>query len=114
MVFRTTVALAAGAVVDNLLAGQSIEFAPDDSRLSLAATTSVAGALNASLRLTDEVVLDTSILPLENIAGSGPVLPDNFLLTKQAVARGDHLILRVQNTSAGAANVSVIVDVSAI
>lgn len=109
MVTRIPVALVANQVVANALQGQSIEFAPDDSVLSLA----VAGtaAADASLRLTDEVVLDNSAAP---IRANGPILPDDLLLTKQAVARGDHLILRVADTSGAANTVWLLVDVSPI
>lgn len=109
MILRLTNVLAAGAVVDNIFAGRSIEFAPEDSRLTLAQATTATG-VRTSGRLTDEVVLDDSDVPF--LTGGQPVLPDHVLIANQAVARGDHLIFRLNNTTAGALTVCTLVDVS--
>lgn len=108
MQIRRTVSVPIASTTQNVLAGESIEFAAEDCLLTLAATVPSAAAGDASmtLRLTDEIVMDRSIVPVENApAGTGPQLPYNILKSRQPVGRGDHLILSVQNTDAVAAAV---------
>jgi predicted ribosome-associated RNA-binding protein Tma20 len=109
MIIRIRNSLTAGQVVDNILAGRSIEFAPEDSKLTLAACTTATG-VNLGLRLTDEVVLDESTVPFTT--SGDPILPDHIVVANQAVARGDHLILRAQNTTAGTLVLIALVEVT--
>lgn len=107
MIQRIATAFAAAGTVDNIVAGRSIEFAPEDSKMSVASAISAASG-TITIRLTDEVILDESSLP---VAGApAPILPDHILVANQAVARGDHLIIRV--TSSGIATVTTLVEVS--
>jgi len=100
MQIRRSVSVPAASTVQNVLAGESIEFAAEDSLLTLAASVlAVAiGDMSLSLRLTDEVVMDRSLVGVENLAGAGPQLPYNVLKARQPVGRGDHLILSATNT----------------
>jgi len=87
MQIRRTVSVPASTTIQNVLAGESIEFAAEDSMLTLAASVPAAGAGDAamSLRLTDEIVMDRSIVGVENLAGAGPQLPYNLLKSRQPV-----------------------------
>jgi hypothetical protein len=107
MIQRIATVFAAAGTVDNVVAGRSIEFAAEDSSLTIAAATTVAGA-TMSVRLTDEVVMDDSVVPVA--AAPAPILPDHILLQRQAMARGDHLIVRVTVTAA--ATVTTLVEVA--
>ena len=102
MQIRRTVSIPISSTTQNVLAGESIEFASEDSLLTLAATvpTGSAGDASLTLRLTDEIVMDRALVPVENGAGFGPQLPYNVLKSRQAVGRGDHLILSATNTDA--------------
>lgn len=109
MVKRIASVFAAAGTIDNQVAGQSIEFASEDSLLS------IAGAISAStgtiaVRLTDEVVLDESSLPVA--AAPAPILPDHLLIRQQPMGRGDHLIVRL--TAAGAATITTLVEVTPV
>ena len=109
MILRLENVLAAGAIVDNIVSGKSIEFAPDDALLTIATATTATGVRMAA-RLTDEVILDDSAIPF--LTGGQPVIPDHVVVARQAVARGDHLILRLQNTTAGALTVTTLIEVA--
>jgi hypothetical protein len=87
-----------------VLAGESVEFAAEDSLLTLAVTCLAASApdVSVSLRLTDEVVMDRAVVPAEIAANRGPELPENIMLSRQPVGRGDHLILSATNVDAAA------------
>lgn len=111
MIVRILTNVGANATVDNIVQGRSIEFAADDSRMTLAAATPLPG-INMSARLTDEVVLDESVVP--DLAGGNPVIPDQVLVGGQPVARGDHLIIRLTNTTGLAADVITLIDIAPI
>lgn len=109
MVIRIANVFAGAGSIDNIVAGRSIEFAPEDSLLTLAsATTAATGTI--AVRLTDEVVLDESTLPVA--AAPAPILPDQMLLKQQPMARGDHLIIRV--TASAAATITTLLEVTPI
>jgi hypothetical protein len=113
MQIRRSYSIPLSSTIQNVLAGESIEFAAEDSMLTLAATVPAAASGDASLtlRLTDEVVMDRALVGVENLAGAGPQLPYNVLKARQPVGRGDHLILSAINTDAAtAAVVSIIVE----
>jgi hypothetical protein len=107
MQIRRAVSVPAASTVQNIIQGESLEFAAEDSMLTLAASciTAANGLLSLSLRLTDEVVMDRALVPVENVTGSGPQLPYNVLKSRQPVGRGDHLILSATNTDAAVARV---------
>jgi hypothetical protein len=113
---RRTISIPATSTVANVLTGLSPEFAAEDSILTLAATVpaAAAGVMRSSLRLTDEVVMDDAVIGVEAAAGRGPLLPDDVLLGRQPVARGDHLILSATNTSAGAVVLTYILSLDPV
>jgi hypothetical protein len=87
---------AAAGQIDNIVAGRSIEFASDDSVLSVAAAVS-AGIGTINVRLTDEVVVDDSTVAV----AAEPIWPDHALCVRQPMARGDHLLIRITASAAG-------------
>lgn len=112
MIRRVPIVLAAGQVVNNAVADTSMQFAPEDSLLTIAAATTAAG-VTISARLTDEVILDEgSEVPVT--ANGNPVVPDEVVVPRQPMARGDQLIVRLQNTTAGALTAILLIDRAAI
>lgn len=109
MINRIANVFAAAGTVENIVAGRSIEYAPEDSVMTLAAASTAAGA-TMTVRLTDEVVMDESLLPVA--AAPAPIMPDHVLIARQAVARGDHLIIRVVATAA--LTVTTLIEVAPI
>jgi len=107
MILRIANVFGAAGTVENVVAGRSIEFAPEDSVLTIASAVT-AGVGTMSVRLTDEVVMDESTLPLA--AAPAPIIPDHVLIARQAVARGDHLIVRV--TASVASTITTLFEVA--
>jgi hypothetical protein len=112
MQIRRVTSIPATSTVQNVLQGESIEFASEDSMLTLAATvpTTFGGQVALTLRLTDEIVMDRAAVPVENLAGAGPQLPYNILKSRQPVGRGDHLIMSATNINAAAISVTFIIE----
>lgn len=107
MIVRIANVFAGAGAIDNIVAGKSIEFASEDSMLSIAAGVSAGvGTINA--RLTDEVVIDDSTVAVV----AEPIMPDHALLLRQPMARGDHLIIRI--TASAAATFRTLVEVAPI
>jgi len=112
MIRRVPIVLAAGAVVNNAVADTSMQFAPEDSMLTLAAATTAAG-VTISARLTDEIILDEgSEVPVT--ANGNPVFPDEVIVPRQPMARGDQLIIRLTNTTGGPLTVILLIDRAAV
>jgi len=107
---RTDISIAANSTNPNVLQGLSVEYVRDDSTVTLAATGAVAG-LRATLRFSDEVVLDDANLPA---LATGPVLPDHILVGRAFAGRADRLLLSVTNTTAGAIVLTYLIDVNPV
>lgn len=90
----------ANSAIDNLLRDSQFEFLPYDADLEFGFTGSAVG-------LVVDVYSGLDILA-ENFAVPGtnrfPLYPDDFQLADSALA-GDRLKVRVRNTTAGALNV---------
>ena len=116
MQIRRTASIPANSTTQNLLQGESIEFASEDSLLTLAATVigTSAGNIQLTLRLTDEIVMDRAAVGGEGVSGAGPQLPYNVLKSRQPVGRGDHLILSATNITASAIVLTYLIEVEAI
>lgn len=109
MITKMRVTVPIGGTITNLLAGRSAEWAKADGVLSIAAAAALV-SMRMSLRLTDEIVLDDSVVSTEVAAGRGPSTVDNVLISQQAYAAGDHLILSVTNNNAAANDIDFILD----
>ncbi len=108
-----TAALAAGATSPNLLADDTLRYPGDLSSLEIAATTEAIGLQDQLLvvEVGNEIVY-SGILPVEAIAGRGPILPDDILV-RTGVAPGDQVAVRVTNEDAVATPTSVVlIDIS--
>lgn len=92
--------VAANATVDNVLAGKIFEFAPQNSVVRLYATGAAAG-IRVSLLIGSDVVVDDQEI---SAANRFPVVPDDFV-SQGGALKGDRIVLRLRNTTAGALNV---------
>lgn len=110
-IVRDRRSLAAGAVVDNVLAGSQWEFLPFDASVAFG----INGDANGHEVIAD-VYSGTDVLaeamPL-NAQARAPVVPDDFDLTDVAAA-GERLKVRLRNTGAGAHVVFTAVKIDAL
>lgn len=104
-VIQKEVSIAAGAQNDNILSGSAFEFATVDQRVSIGLTGSATG-LVATITSGSDLVLEES--PLMVLA-TMPIIPDHMYYN-DVQARGDRLVIRVRNTSAGALTVRAVVQ----
>lgn len=116
MQIRRNPQIPAASTTQNLLQGESVEFASEDSLLTLAAAVlnAASGFISLTLRLTDEIVMDRALVGVEQTANAGPQLPYNLLKSRQPVGRGDHLILSATNTDVAARNVGFLLELEPI
>lgn len=98
--------VAANTTIDNVLAGKIYEFAPANSICTLSAAASAVG-MRVSLLIGNEVQIDD-----QEISGANryPILPDDFVV-RGAALRGDRIVLRLRNSTAGALNVNTALDI---
>lgn len=89
--------VAANTTVQNVFTGQLHEFLQTRAAVRLYGTASAVG-LNMSLIIGDEVVIDDQELSAQNRM---PLVPDD-LIAESAGFKGDRLIVRLRNTTAGA------------
>jgi len=103
------VALAASAVVANIMTGSEFERLPQPARIRVAiATDAVDATADVSF---GNVIQGTAIaLPLEPGAGQGPRLPEELLIDDMADA-GDLLLVRLRNGPTAAADIRTIVRI---
>lgn len=101
--------VAANTTVDNILSGKLHEFLPQASTVRLAQAASAAG-VRTTLIVGGEVIIDSQEI---SNANRFPVLPDD-IIGEGAGFRGDRVVLRLQNTTAGAITVNSAVDVTPI
>ncbi len=92
------VALAAGAINNNVVAGSAYEFAPYHCRIDIAVVGNAAGDQRATVQVGSDVLLEES--PISRQARV-PVWPDDYSLSDVA-AKGDRLKIAIRNTGAGA------------
>ena len=97
---QSSVSVAAGAVVDNLLAGSQFEFLPYDASLSFAVNGSAAGLITDVYSGQDVLAENASVNSVNRV----PINPDDFLLQDVAAA-GERIKIRVRNSTAGALTV---------
>ena len=89
--------VAANATVDNVLTGKIFEFAPTNAVASLLASASAVG-MRISFIIGNEVQLDDQEI---SSANRFPLNPDDYMARGGAL-KGDRLVLRLRNTTAGA------------
>lgn len=103
--------IAAGATVDNILAGSQFEFLPYDAFLEFG----IVGAGVASDFLVDvysgqDVLMESGAI---SIAARTPIYPDDYSLN-DAAAGGERIKVRARNTSAGALVLNTAVKITPI
>jgi hypothetical protein len=101
--------VAANTTVDNVLAGKIFEFAQRNSIIGLYAQASAVG-LNVSFIIGNEVQVDDQEVGAQNRL---PIVPDD-LITRAGALRGDRVVLRLRNTTAGAITAFTKVDVDPV
>ena len=91
-------ALAANAVVDNVLAGSQFEFLPYDAQLEFGIVGDGAlGAILVDVYSGQDVLLEAGVI---SILGRVPVYPEDYTLTDVA-AGGERIKVRLRNTTGG-------------
>src|SRR5258707_3105374 len=104
----------AGAGVDNVIAGQSMESRPRHAYIQYGLTSDLTAVTADDFSV--DVVSGTDIIAralAPRASGAQPVYPDDFHLS-DAVAAGDRQIIGVSNKNAGAKNLfwSLIYDMA--
>jgi hypothetical protein len=98
--------VAANATISNVFAGQLHEFLQTRALLRIYGTASAVG-LNTSVIIGDEVIIDDQELSAQNRM---PIIPDDFV-AEGAGFKGDRVVVRLRNTTAGAITAFTRVDV---
>lgn len=104
---QQSVTVAAGATVDNCLAGSQFEFLPYDAALTFGTSASGAGFV-ADVYSGQDVLAEGMAIPATNRI---PIMPDDYALSDVAAA-GERIKIRVRNTggAAGTFNFAVRID----
>lgn len=102
------VPIAAGGVVDNVLAGSAFEFLPSNAIISMGVNCG-AGMLG-TLNVGATAVVEESVMATGT---DFPTIPDDMFYTF-AGAQGDRLTLRLRNPTAGALNYWVLVQIQEV
>lgn len=106
MIMTDFQSVAANATVANVLAGKSAEFVKEPSVVTFSATGSAAG-LYCTAIVGDEVVIEDQLIPVTN---RFPIVPDDTMAQGGAYP-GDRVVVKVRNSTGGALNSWVRVDV---
>jgi hypothetical protein len=101
------VAVAAGAVVPNVLAGQLEEFVRRPSAVRFMACGSAVGFTGTAIIGNSIIVQDQ----LVSFANRYPVVPDDTL-AEHGAKPGTRLIMTFRNTSVGVLTITWVVDIS--
>lgn len=106
MVMTDFQAVVANTTVPNVLAGKSAEFVKEPSVVSFSATGSAAGLFMTAI-VGEEVVIEDQLIPVTN---RFPVVPDDTMAQAGGFP-GDRIIVKIRNSTGGALNAWVRVDV---
>jgi hypothetical protein len=96
----------ANAVVQNAIAGKSMEFIREPSVVTLSATGSAIG-LFMTFIVGEEVIIEDQAIPLTN---RFPIVPDDSI-GQGGGFPGDRVIVKIRNSTGGALTSWVRVDV---
>lgn len=106
-VIQREVAVAAGAVNENILSGSAFEFARQNSLVSIGIAQSAAGGFATINSGADVIAEEFSPAILTRY----PIIPDEMYYSDVAAA-GDRLVVRYRNPTAGSLTVRVICQVT--
>ena len=98
VLMETENSVAANATNSNVLTGELYERAPFDGQLMYFSTGSAAG-LREQLFVAGQAITGRKFVNTQNRM---PVVPDDMQMQGVNVQRGDQIVLRVDNTTAGA------------
>jgi hypothetical protein len=122
-VIINTVAVAAGAVNNNLVSGSAFEFARVQSIVSIGIGASNTGAF-CTIQAGSDIVAEEFPVPAIGIAANNPggvaltttsqfpIIPDHMYFT-DVMNPGDRLVLRFRNPTAGSITAAFVVQLSA-
>ena len=104
----TTGALAISSTSPNLLADDTLRYPGQPSSLEVAAAVDSTGLGDQTLvvEVGNQTVF-TGIVPVEGVAGQGPLLPDN-IMCRTGVAGGDQISIRVVNADGVATPTTIV------
>lgn len=102
-VVKNLVAIAAGATNQNVLAGSAFEFLDTDSLVEIGLLGSATGLLAGVSSGSDILLEQDSMVDVVRVANQGPLYPDDYLLTDEAL-QGDRLKIYVRNPTGGSIN----------
>lgn len=106
-VIQRELSVAAGATVDNLIAGSAFEFLRSPSLVSIGLTTSATGAF-ATIQSGSDIVAEEFTPAVQT---RFPIVPDEFYYSDYG-APGDRLVIRLRNPTGGAIVFRTIVQVT--
>lgn len=106
-VIMREVAVAGGAVNENILAGSAFEFARQNSLVSIGVAQSATGGF-ATINSGADVVAEEFSPPIATVY---PIIPDDMYFSDVAAA-GDRLVIRYRNPTGGALTVRVVCQVT--
>lgn len=99
--------VAANSTSPNVLAGELHEFPHGPAAISLLCTTTATGVY-AHLSAGGRVIVDRALVSRAN---RYPLKPDDALALAEAVMAGERIILKFENTTAGALVVDHVLEV---
>lgn len=98
---KSSLAVAAGASVTNVLSGSTYEFLSGPATIEVGMLASATGLLG-SFSSGSDILLDAdSAIDVVRVANQGPVYPEDYALTDMALG-GDRLRMSVRNPTGGA------------
>lgn len=106
-VIQKEVALAAGAVNDNIFSGSAFEYARTPGVVSIGAVASATGTF-ITIQAGPTIILEESP---PTVKTTMPTVPDDFLYNA-ALAPGDRLVLRARNPTAGSITVRAVAQIT--
>lgn len=106
MILRET-GLLANSTNDNVVSGSAFEFARGRGVLSLGVTATVAGVID-NIQAGADIIAEAFAVP---VLATYPIVPDQMYFT-DVVEVGDRIVVRAQNTTAGAITQHTIAQLS--
>lgn len=111
-IITNRISIAAGATLENAIAGSPWEFLPHDAHVEIALTTDTGSAIGD---LVADVFSGSDILGT-NIAvpNNGPIATDRDIYFEDDALAGERLVIKVRNTNVAARSLNYFVRITAI
>lgn len=104
---RKEQAIAANAVLDNILTGSIYEFMPWNAAVNIGLNCAATG-LVATINSGSDTVLEEAPI---NIIDAFPKIPDD-MFAQDVAAAGERLVIKVRNTTGGALTVRSLIQLT--